>query len=86
VRKTLALHQVNRPRQGAFFVLLLAGPPSISTMRRWEQQVLSGARWLVLVALGSGVIWLIVSTALFESRPDAALEAGANRPPTDPHV
>jgi putative copper export protein/mono/diheme cytochrome c family protein/peroxiredoxin len=62
---------------GAFFVLLLAGPPPISTMRRWEQQVLSGARWLVLVALGSGVIWLVVSTALFEGRPDAALEARA---------
>jgi len=62
---------------GAFFLLLLAGPPSISTMRRWEQQVLSGARWLVLVALGSGVIWLFVSTALFEGRPNAALEARA---------
>jgi putative copper resistance protein D len=64
---------------GAFFVLLLAGPPPISTMRRWEQRVLSGARWLVLVALGSGVIWLLVSTALFEGRPDAALEARAIR-------
>ena len=64
---------------GAFFVLLLAGPPPISTMRRWEQRVLSWARWLVLVALGSGVIWLIVSAALFEGRPDAALEARAIR-------
>jgi putative copper export protein/mono/diheme cytochrome c family protein/peroxiredoxin len=64
---------------GAFFVLLLAGPPPISTMRRWEHRVLSGARWLVLVALGSGVIWLVVLTALFEGRPEAALEARAIR-------
>jgi len=64
---------------GAFFLLLLAGPPPIATMRRWEQRVLSGARWLVLVALGSGVIWLVASTALFEGRPEAALEARAIR-------
>jgi hypothetical protein len=62
---------------GAFFVLLLAGPPPICTMR--ERQVLSGARWLVLVALGSGVIWLGVRTALFEGRADAAIEARAIR-------
>jgi putative copper export protein/peroxiredoxin/cytochrome c5 len=64
---------------GAFFVLLLAGPPPICTMRRWERRVLSGARWLVLVALGSGVIWLGVRTALFEGRADAAIEARAIR-------
>jgi len=64
---------------GAFFVLLLAGPPPICTMRRWERRVLSGARWLVLVALGSGVIWLSVRTALFEGRADAAIEAPAIR-------
>jgi len=64
---------------GAFFVLLVAGPPPISTMRRWEQSVLSAARWLVLVALGSGAIWMVVRTALFEGRSDAALEAQAIR-------
>jgi hypothetical protein len=46
--------------------------------------ILLHARWLVLVALCSGVIWLIVSTAPFEGRPDAALEARANRPPDRP--
>ena len=41
---------------GAFFVLLLAGPPPICTMRRWERRVLSAARWLVLVALGLAMV------------------------------
>ena len=63
---------------GALFVLLLAGPPPMS-MRRWEQRVLSGARWLVLVALVSGVIWLVVRTALLEGRADAALQVRAIR-------
>ena len=62
---------------GAFFLLVLAGPPPMSKMRQWEQRVLLGARWLVIVALGSGVIWLLARTALFEDRSDAALEAPA---------
>ncbi|MCC6776558.1 MAG: CopD family protein [Hyphomicrobiales bacterium] len=48
-------------------------------MRRWEQRVLAGARWLVLVALGAGIIWLFASTALFEGRPEAALDPRAIR-------
>jgi putative copper export protein len=64
---------------GAFFLLLLAGSPTTSSMRQWEQRVLSGARWLVLVALGSGFVWLVVRTALFEGRPDAALDPQAIR-------
>lgn len=64
---------------GAFFLLLLAGPPTTSSMRRWEQRVLFVARWLVLVALGSGFVWLAVRTALFEGRPEAALDPQAIR-------
>ncbi len=64
---------------GALFLLLLAGPPTNASMRRWEQRVLFGARWLVLVALGSGIIWLAVRTALFEGRPDAAFDPQAIR-------
>jgi putative copper export protein/peroxiredoxin/mono/diheme cytochrome c family protein len=64
---------------GAFFMLLVAGQPPISTMLGWEQQVLFGARWLVLVALGSGVLWMLVRTAVFEGRPDAALDVRAVR-------
>ncbi|MCC6611233.1 MAG: CopD family protein [Burkholderiales bacterium] len=64
---------------GAFFLLLLAGLPATGLMCRWERQVLSGARWLVLVALGSGAVWLAARTALFEGRPDAALDPHAIR-------
>lgn len=64
---------------GAFFLLLLAGPPTTSSMRRWEERVLSWARWLVLAALGSGIIWLVLRTALFEGRSDAALDPQAIR-------
>jgi putative copper resistance protein D len=62
---------------GAFFLLLLAGRPATGFMRRWEQRVLSSARWLVVVALASGVIVLATQTGLFEGRPEAALEARA---------
>lgn len=62
---------------GAFFMLLLAGPPTTSAARRWEGMVVAGSRLLVLLALGSGVVWLLVRTALFEDRPHAALEARA---------
>jgi putative copper resistance protein D len=35
------------------------------------------SRLLLLGALGSGIVWLLVRTAVFENRPHAALEAGA---------
>ena len=62
---------------GAFFLLLLAGRPATDFMRRWERRVLSGRdgswslRWLRVSS------WLGVQTALFEGRPEAALEARA---------
>lgn len=62
---------------GAFFLLLLAGRPATDFMRQWEQRVLSWARYLVVIALASGVIVLATQTGLFEGRPEAALEVRA---------
>jgi putative copper export protein/mono/diheme cytochrome c family protein/peroxiredoxin len=62
---------------GAFSLLLLAGRPATDFMRQWEQRVLSWVRWLVVVALASGVTVLATQTGLFEGRPEAALEARA---------
>src|SRR5215813_4815711 len=62
---------------GAFSLLLLAGRPASDFMRRWEQRVLSWTRWLVVVALASGITVLATQTGLFEDRPEAALEARA---------
>jgi len=62
---------------GAFSMLLLAGPPRTSVARRWDGMVVAWSRLLVVGALGSGIVWLLVRTAVFENRPHAALEAGA---------
>jgi putative copper resistance protein D len=62
---------------GAFFMLLLAGVPRAPSARRWEETVVAGSRLVVLVAIGSGLVWLLARTALFENRPQAALETGA---------
>ena len=62
---------------GAFFMLLLGGPPRGPVARRWDEQVVALARVLVLVAFGSGIVWLLVRTAVFEDRAHAALEARA---------
>jgi len=62
---------------GAFFMLLLAGTPRAPAARRWDEAVVSGSRVLVLLAIGSGIVWLLVRTALFESRAQAALDPRA---------
>ena len=62
---------------GGFFMILLAGRSDRPTARRWEGTVLAWSRVLVLVALGSGIVWLLARTALFEGRPQAALEPRA---------
>jgi len=62
---------------GAFSMLLLAGQPRAATPRRWDQTLVRGSRLLVLVALASGVVWLLLRTAAFENRPQAALEPRA---------
>ena len=62
---------------GAFFMLLLAGPARASTARRWDEMVVGWCRFFVLVAIGTGIVWLLVRTAVFENRPHAALEPRA---------
>ena len=62
---------------GVFFMLLLGGPGDAPTARRWDRTIVAWSRLLVLVALGSGIVWLLVRTALFENRPHAALELRA---------
>ncbi len=62
---------------GAFFVLLLAGPPRTQLIGQWEQRVLRWARWLVVGALISGVVVIAIRSALFDCRAAAALEPQA---------
>ena len=62
---------------GAFFMLLLAGPGRAASARRWDAHIVRFARALVLVALASGLVWLLARTALFENRPGAAFEPRA---------
>jgi hypothetical protein len=62
---------------GAFFLLLLAGPPETDFMRGWERRVLYRARWLAIAALASGIVVMAAQTAVFEGRPGAALDPGA---------
>lgn len=62
---------------GALFLLLLAGPPQSPDMRRWEQSALSATRWLVAVALVSGIVCQGARTAEFEGRPSAAFDMRA---------
>jgi putative copper resistance protein D len=62
---------------GAFSMLLLAGLPAAPTARRWDETVVRWGRLLVLLAIGSGIVWLLVRTAVFENRPHAALEPRA---------
>ncbi len=62
---------------GAFFLLLLAGPPQTDFMRDWERRVLYWARWLVIAALASGIVVMAAQTAVFEGRRGAALDPGA---------
>ncbi|HYB40999.1 MAG TPA: CopD family protein, partial [Candidatus Methylomirabilis sp.] len=62
---------------GAFFMIFLAGRPATAGARRWEEAIVAWSRLLVLVALASGVAWLMVRTAVFENRPGAALDVRA---------
>jgi putative copper export protein/peroxiredoxin/mono/diheme cytochrome c family protein len=62
---------------GAFFLLLLAGPPHTDFTRGWERRVLNWARWLMIAALASGVVVMAAQTAVFEGRPGAALDPRA---------
>ena len=62
---------------GAFFMLLLAGFGRAASPRRWDAHIVRFARGLVLVALASGLVWLLARTALFENRGGAAFEPRA---------
>jgi len=59
---------------GGFFMLLLAGAPA---PRQWDQKLVAWLRLLVLVAIGSGIVWLLLRTAGFENRAQAAFEPRA---------
>src|SRR5205085_5630379 len=62
---------------GALAMLLLAGMPTTLTACRWDDTIVRWARRLLLLALGSGFVWLMVRTAVLENRPHAALEPPA---------
>ncbi|HZO44025.1 MAG TPA: CopD family protein [Methylomirabilota bacterium] len=62
---------------GMFFMLLLAGRPRGATARGWDRSLVRWSRVLVFIAIGSGIVWLMVRTAVFENRPGAALEPDA---------
>jgi putative copper resistance protein D len=62
---------------GAFSMLLLGGRPSTPTAHRWEANLMRVAAGLVVLAIVSGIGWLLSRTALFENRPHAALELRA---------
>jgi len=62
---------------GMLFMLLLAGRPRGATARGWDRSLVRWSRVLVFIAIGSGIAWLMVRTAVFENRPGAALEPDA---------
>jgi len=62
---------------GSFFMSLVAGFPQSDTARRWDDRVVRWSRALLLVAIGSGVVWLVARTASFENRAGAGLEPRA---------
>jgi putative copper resistance protein D len=62
---------------GTFAMLLLAGRPRVATARRWDERLVAWSRGGVVIALASGVAWLLLRTAVFENRPHAALEPHA---------
>ena len=62
---------------GGFFVLLLAGASGSTAARNFDRAVVGWSRRLIVLALVSGVVWLLVRTALFENRVHAVLEPRA---------
>jgi putative copper resistance protein D len=62
---------------GICATLILAGRSDRPTARRWHHCVVGWARWLVLLAMASGLAALALQTALLEGRAAAALEISA---------
>jgi len=67
---------------GAFFMLLLAGSPRALVARRWDEAVVAWSRLLVFLALGSGIVWLMARTAVFENRPTRRSKSAPSRMPS----
>ena len=51
--------------------------PAAATARGWDRRLVRWSRLVVFVAMGSGILWLLVRTAVFENRVQAALEPRA---------
>jgi putative copper resistance protein D len=62
---------------GAFVALMLAGRSRWPTGRAWESRVLAWARWLLLVAMATGLAAIGHQAALVENRWAAAGDAHA---------
>lgn len=62
---------------GSAVMVLLAGASDRPTACAWQERVWRAARWLVLLALASGLGVLASQTALLEGRASAAFEPGA---------
>jgi putative copper resistance protein D len=62
---------------GGATMLLLAGPSDRATARRWEAFVVRAGRWLVVLALFTGVIAVAGQTAALEGRAAAWLDGSA---------
>jgi len=59
---------------GSAMMLLLAGPSDRPTVGAWQRGVARAARWLLVLALLTGLGVLLHQTALLEERASAALE------------
>jgi putative copper export protein/mono/diheme cytochrome c family protein len=62
---------------GGAVALLIAGPSDRETAEAWQRRVVRAGRWLLLLALLSGLAVLAQQTALLEGRAGAALEPRA---------
>jgi putative copper resistance protein D len=62
---------------GGAVALLLAGPSDRPTADAWQRRIVRAGRWLLLIAVVSGVAVLAQQTALLEGRAGAALEPRA---------
>ncbi len=59
---------------GSAVMLLLAGPSDRPTVGAWQRGIARAARWLLVLALLTGLGVLLHQTALLEGRASAALE------------
>src|SRR5947207_9804333 len=62
---------------GSAVILLLAGPSDRPTACAWQREIARAARWLLVIAVLTGLGVLAHQTALLEGRAGAALEPRA---------